>query len=125
MISPTGLIVPSTFETAVTATSCVRSVSSSSSASRSSCAVVGDRHDTARTAPVRSASCCQGTMLEWCSISVSRISSPGLQVRIAPTAGHEVDALGRAVREDHLFARCGVDEALAPCSRASSYRSVL
>ena len=28
------------------------------------------------TAPVRSASCCQGTRFEWCSIVVSRISSP-------------------------------------------------
>ena len=30
------------------------------------------------SAPVRSASCCQGTMFEWCSISVSTIRSPAL-----------------------------------------------
>ncbi len=28
------------------------------------------------TAPVASATSCQGTMFEWCSISVNRISSP-------------------------------------------------
>ena len=28
------------------------------------------------SAPTRSASCCQGTMLEWCSISVRTMRSP-------------------------------------------------
>ena len=49
--------------------------------------VVGDRDETAIVHPVRSASCCQGTMLEWCSISVSRISSPGPHVADRPNCG--------------------------------------
>ena len=42
---------------------------------------VVDRRDHAPCAPVASPSICQGTMLEWCSISVTRISSPGCSVR--------------------------------------------
>ena len=49
--------------------------------------------------------CCQGTRFEWCSISVTRISSPALQVRVAPAAGDEVDAGGRAGGEDDFVER--------------------
>jgi hypothetical protein len=41
---------------------------------------VGDRRRDHR-APASSATICQGTMLEWCSSSVTRISSPGRQAR--------------------------------------------
>ena len=37
-------------------------------------------------------------------------SSPRRQVGVAPTAGDKIDALGRAVSEDHFFATRGVDE---------------
>ena len=63
-----------------------------------------------RTAPVRSASCCQGTRFEWCSIVVTRISSPRLHVGVAPTAGDEVDAGGGAGREDDFAGVLGADE---------------
>ena len=36
----------------------------------------------------------------------------GAQVGVAPTAGDQVDAFGRAVREDHFLARLGADEGL-------------
>ena len=71
-----GLMVPNTFDMAVTATMLRarrRNSSSRSIASRPS-SVIGSQR---MTAPVRTAACCQGTIFEWCSISVSRISSPG------------------------------------------------
>ena len=75
-----GRRVPNTFEIAETATTLVLSescrVKSSKSNSPSS---VRPTHFT--TAPVRSANCCQGTMFEWCSMMVSRISSPALRDR--------------------------------------------
>src|SRR6478735_8305279 len=72
----TGLTVPSTLETCVKAKTLVRSVSSSSRPLRSS-APSGPTGTQRRVAPVRRASSCQGTRLAWCSISVTRISSPG------------------------------------------------
>ncbi len=33
-----------------------------------------------------------------------------LDVRLAPTVRHQIDAFGGAVREDHFLARCGIDE---------------
>ena len=41
---------------------------------------------------------------------MSRISSPGRDIGVAPTARHQVDPLGRAGGEDHLLARGRVDE---------------
>ena len=76
-ISATGLTVPSTFDTYATEMILVRSLISPSAAaaSRSSrpSAVTSNQRS---TAPVRSASSCQGTMLEWCSITEMTISSP-------------------------------------------------
>ncbi len=54
------------------------------------------------SAPTRSASCCQGTMLEWCSISVRTIAVARADVGVAPGAGDQVDRLGRVANEDHL-----------------------
>ena len=70
-----GLIVPSEFDTWTTATIFVRSVSRPSSRSiRSSpSSVIGS---TFRCAPFSSQMSCQGTMFEWCSISVMSTSSP-------------------------------------------------
>ena len=62
------------------------------------------------TAPVRSANWCQGTRFEWCSIVVTRISSPAPDVGVAPTAGHQVDAGGGAGGEDDFAGVLGADE---------------
>ncbi len=72
----TGLSVPSVFDTCTSDTTLVRCVIRSSTVDRSSrpSSVMPNQR---RVAPVRSASSCHGTMLEWCSISVMTISSPG------------------------------------------------
>ena len=75
-ISATGLMVPSTLDWCASATSLVRSVISWSAAARSSLPS-GVTPNQRSLAPVRWQSICQGTMLEWCSISVMTISSPG------------------------------------------------
>ena len=56
------------------------------------------------SAPFSWASWYQGTMLEWCSISVSTIRSPSREVRPAPRVGDQVERLGRVADEDHLAA---------------------
>jgi len=73
-ISATGFTVPSTFETWVKASSFTSPVSLARRSSRSS-APSGVISTTLITAPVRSATSCQGTMLAWCSMRVSRIAS--------------------------------------------------
>ena len=72
----TGLTVPSTFDWWAKATTRVRSLTSSprSDRSRRPSSVTGNHRS---VAPVRWHSCCQGTRLAWCSISVTTISSPG------------------------------------------------
>ena len=74
-ISASGFSVPRTFETCATATSFGPRSSSDAYAARSSrpSSVIGTQ---SMIAPVRSASSCQGTMFEWCSISVSTMRSP-------------------------------------------------
>jgi hypothetical protein len=78
-ISATGLTVPSTLETWVKASSFTSGVIRAHSASRSS-SPSGVTGATLMLAPPRAATSCQGTMLAWCSICVSRIDSPGLSV---------------------------------------------
>ena len=51
-------------------------------------------------------------MLAWCSISVTRISSPGWRLRAQEAAGHQIDALGGVADEDDLARVRGPDEAL-------------
>jgi hypothetical protein len=79
-ISRTGLMVPSTFETCVTATRRVRSEKSAGSASSSSdpSSRIGS---TRRRAARSSHSICQGTMFAWCSIVVTITSSPAPTLR--------------------------------------------
>ena len=108
-ISATGLIVPSTFETAATATILVRSVSSVSSASRIEQAVVGDRNVLEHRAGAL------GQLLPGHEVGVvlhrgEEDFVAGLHVGIAPTAGDEVDAGGRAGGEDDFRALFGADE---------------
>ena len=76
LISATGLRVPSTLDMWVTAT--MRDLGPSKSAQASMSRVPSSRTGIHfSTAPLRSRSMCQGTMLEWCSIWLTRISSPG------------------------------------------------
>ncbi|KAG1389609.1 hypothetical protein G6F58_013241 [Rhizopus delemar] len=74
-ISRTGLTVPSTLETWVTASSLTSGVIAARSASRSS-APSGVISATRMVAPVRWATSCHGTMLAWCSMRDTRITSP-------------------------------------------------
>ena len=57
-----------------------------------------------KVAPVRLAMYCQGTKFEWCSSSVDDDDVAGAEVVEAPGVGDEVDALGRAAREDRARA---------------------
>ena len=60
-------------------------------------------------APVRCASSCHGTMLEWCSITEMTISSPGRR-RGADRVRAEVQRLGRVLGEDDLLGAIRADE---------------
>ena len=122
-ISRTGLMVPSTLDWWARATSLVRPVIRSPAPGRSSwpSSVTPNQRS---VAPVRSHSSCHGTMLEWCSISVMTISSPGPRRNRAEPApaglaggrvphgvGDQVDALGDVLGEHHLGLVPGADEA--------------
>ncbi len=102
--SATGLIVPSEFETCVKANSFTsgREQRSKDSPDRASHRRAPARN--ASWAPIRSASNCHGTRLLWCSISVSRITSPDPQKFSAPGLRDEIDAFSRAASE-HDFVR--------------------
>ena len=101
-----------TFDCPVTATILVRSViSDGSMSSRPS----GSSLNHLSVAPVRSASCCHGTRLAWCSISEITISSPGRSDQASPNATRLIPSVadlvktissGRAApRNDASFAR--------------------
>ena len=75
--SATGLTVPRVFEMCVNAKSLTSGVSSPSRRERSSSPPSPVTGTYRSVAPVRCAASCQGTRLLWCSISVSRITSPG------------------------------------------------
>ena len=146
-ISPTGGTVPVTLDWCVTATSLVRSLISSSARDRSS-RPSGVTPNQRSVAPVRWHSCCQGTRLAWCSISVTRISSPGPTRnrcasrpgggRVAHRVGDQVQPLGRALgehdlagiraderRDPHPGALVGVGGLLAEQVRAAVSRRVV
>ena len=84
MIRRAGFNVPSAFDWWTNATTLVRAPitrSICSAISRPSSSISIHRS----VAPVRCASNCHGTRLEWCSISVTTISSPGpMRNRSAP-----------------------------------------
>ena len=61
-------------------------------------------------APIRSASNCHGTRLLWCSISVSRITSPARKNFRAPRLRDQIDALSRAASEHDLVRSLCPDE---------------
>ena len=69
--------------------------------------------------PVCSRSWNHGTMLAWCSISLTRTTSPAVRFFGAPGLGEQVEGLGRVLREDDLAgAAGGVDEARHRLARA-------
>src|SRR5712692_9432555 len=106
-MSITGLMVPSTFERWANATSRVRGDSMRPNASRSS--TPSPTTGTAlMTAPRSRQIICHGMRFEWCSISVTRISSPGLRVRAS--ARHDIDAIRGAAGEDDLLTEAGAQE---------------
>ena len=79
-ISATGVIVPSAFDTWLIEAMRVRGVNSFSYSSRMIWPLLSTGA-TFRMAPFSAASCCQGTMLAWCSSQVMTISSPSLTLR--------------------------------------------
>ena len=80
IISAAGVTVPSALETEVNATMRVRGPSSFSYSS-SLTSPLSSTGATRSLAPVAAQSCCQGTMLAWCSSQVTTISSPSRTLR--------------------------------------------
>ncbi|MNR37027.1 hypothetical protein D3C85_1550110 [compost metagenome] len=121
MISAIGLMVPSTFDMWVTATILVLGPRSSAKASMSSepSSLIGAHFS---TAPLRSRSRCHGTMLEWCSISVTMISSPGSMLRPMPLATRLIASVPPLVQT--MFSPEGAFRKRATISRAASNASV-
>jgi hypothetical protein len=76
--SATGLIVPSVLEMCVIAKSRTAGRQERVEPAQVEQSVVAGDGQVGEFAPVRSARSCHGTMLLWCSISVSRMRSPGL-----------------------------------------------
>ncbi len=70
------------------------------------------------TAPWRSRRKCHGTMLEWCSMIESTISSPACDALAPERIGDEIDRLGGVAGEDDLLAARGVEEAAHRLARA-------
>mmetsp|Transcript_43754 Transcript_43754/g.126399 ORF Transcript_43754/g.126399 Transcript_43754/m.126399 type:complete len:223 (-) Transcript_43754:409-1077(-) len=81
-ISSTGFAQPRTLETWHTLTKRVRSPTRLLKWSRSS-APFGERRAKRRLQPTSPASICHGTRFEWCSITVSTISSPARMFALA------------------------------------------
>ena len=112
-----GTSVPSMFDIWVMATSLVRGVSSfSNSSMRKWPSSSTGAH--LITAPWRSRRKCHGTMLEWCSMIESTISSPGLDALAPERVGDEIDRLGRVAGEDDLFLAPGVEKGRDLLARA-------
>ncbi len=109
VMSSTGLIVPSVFDTWVNATSLGLSLSRTSNTSwrRIPSSVIGMN---SRSASFSCASSCHGTRFAWCSISVRTITSPAPDVLAAPRVGDEVDRLGGVAREHDLVRVGDADE---------------
>ena len=105
--SAMGLMVPSTFDMADTPSSLAPSRVRVRSDRSSWPSPVSGRYRSSM--PRSSLRINQGTILAWCSISVSTTTSPGSGCS-TPRIGHQVDGLGHVLGEHH-FARGGTDEA--------------
>src|SRR3989304_2245381 len=92
MMVSTGMTVPSTFDMWVTPTSLGRSSRSAGRAVKSSSppSVTGMN---SKRSPRSAANICHGTRLEWCSISLNRMTSPLRRLARAR------DGLGRFLRQ--------------------------
>ncbi len=110
-------MVPSTFDMWVTATSFVFGPSRAAKASMSSepSSLIGAHFS---TAPRRSRRKCHGTMLEWCSISVTMISSPGRIDRPTPLATRLIASVPPLVQT--MLSAEGAFKKRATISRARS-----
>ncbi len=98
--SATGFRVPSTLDMQVTASSLApsRTWSRSSRTRRPSSSMGSQRSSMPRSA----ASMCHGTMLAWCSISVSTTTSPRPRWVRPQAVGHQVECLGGVLGERDL-----------------------
>ncbi len=114
--------MPSAFDIPVTERIFVRSVSSEPRSERSSCpsSVSGMKRS---VAPVTAAVICHGTMLEWCSMSVSSTSSPSCRnFRPQPCATRFMDSV--VPRVNTMFSGPGAPKNRARFARAPSNSSV-
>ena len=73
-------------------------------------AVVGDAGCTGASRPCPFAASCQGTMFEWCSMSVRRISSPSFRNWRAHACATRFDRLRRPAGEDDVSRLRRADE---------------
>mmetsp|Transcript_55062 Transcript_55062/g.154908 ORF Transcript_55062/g.154908 Transcript_55062/m.154908 type:complete len:223 (-) Transcript_55062:153-821(-) len=117
-----GLMQPSTLETWHMATSLVRSLSRPSSPSTSITPELVTPTNRS-LAPTSAASCCHGTRLEWCSMTVSRISSPALIFALAQVRATKLMA-SVAFRVNTTSAGSPAPMKLATFARAPSKASV-
>ena len=127
----TGATVPSTLEACANASTLVRSVTISSSRSRSrrpSSVSPIQRN----VAPVRRQACCHGTRLAWCSSSVTTTSSPARSVygpASAPPTPYWLSANATRLRPSVAFRVQTSSSSARPtnaatAARACSYASV-
>ena len=120
-ISSTGLMVPSVFDTCTTATMRVRppTMPRRASMSISPPGVTGQKRT---VAPVMPATICHGTVLEWCSIIDTTISSPSRNSR-TPQA-HATRLMASVAFLVNTVASRGWLTRRATASRPASKRSV-
>ena len=106
----TGVIVPSTFDMAVNDTSfgAVDQAVEVGEVERGRRRRSGSSAARCRRS---SASMCHGTMLAWCSSSVSTTGVAGAQVGPSPGLGDQVERLGGVLGEHDLALGAGADEA--------------
>ena len=109
MISSTGFTVPVELAMWATLTILVRSVRRWSNSSRisSPLSLMGTA---LRRAPLSSQMSCQGTILEWCSISVMSTSSPGCRKALPKEEATRLIASVVPFGEDDLFDKGGIEK---------------
>ncbi len=96
-------MVPRMFDWCTSETTLARSVITELTSDRSSRpSSVSPNHR--RVAPVLAASSCQGTRLEWCSISVTTISSPAPRMNRSAPSGSGAPCAALAVAFENAYA---------------------
>mmetsp|Transcript_13662 Transcript_13662/g.57086 ORF Transcript_13662/g.57086 Transcript_13662/m.57086 type:complete len:205 (+) Transcript_13662:589-1203(+) len=123
MTLSTGLTHPSVLDTWAMETSLVRSLIMPSMAASSSMPVAASSGAWRSTQPVRSATSCHGTRLEWCSITVSTTSSPSS--RLSSPHAYATRLMASLALRVHTISRSDVAfTKVATLPRAASYSSV-